>query len=82
MKTEMTKSVGFDEFYESGGGMIFFSSGIRLTHSKCAAVDPEVAATSTLDFLQTLTQEQSGTFWAPRGPRLVEFFIVLCFEVG
>ncbi|THU89923.1 oxidoreductase [Dendrothele bispora CBS 962.96] len=52
MRTDMTKGVGFDKYYESGG-----------------AVEPEVAAASTVDFVLTLTQEQTGTFWAPRGPR-------------
>ncbi|KAF5356555.1 hypothetical protein D9758_008234 [Tetrapyrgos nigripes] len=52
MKTDMTKGVGFDKFYESGG-----------------AVTPEIAAATTLDFVETLTLEQTGTFWAPRGPR-------------
>ncbi|KAL1663746.1 oxidoreductase [Schizophyllum commune] len=52
MKTDMTKSVGFDEFYESGG-----------------AIEPSEAAASTIDFvLNKLTHEQTGTFWAPRGP--------------
>ncbi|KAG6856494.1 hypothetical protein H0H87_003873 [Tephrocybe sp. NHM501043] len=52
MKTDMTKGVGFDEFYESGG-----------------AVEPDVAARSTVDFISALTHERTGTFWAPRGPR-------------
>ncbi|KAG6916355.1 hypothetical protein DXG01_007191 [Tephrocybe rancida] len=50
MKTDMTRGVGFDQYYES-------------------AVEPAVAARSTIDFISTLTHEQTGTFWAPRGPR-------------
>ncbi|EGO30094.1 oxidoreductase [Serpula lacrymans var. lacrymans S7.9] len=52
MKTDMTKNVGFDQFYESGG-----------------AVEPSEAAISTIDFIEQLTHENTGTFWAPRGPR-------------
>jgi NAD(P)-dependent dehydrogenase (short-subunit alcohol dehydrogenase family) len=52
MKTDMTKGVGFDQFYESGG-----------------AVEPSEAAASTIDFINSLTHDQTGTFWAPRGPR-------------
>ncbi|KAK7439863.1 hypothetical protein VKT23_017433 [Stygiomarasmius scandens] len=51
MRTDMTRNVGFDKYYESGG-----------------AVEPKVAAASTVDFVLDLTQEQTGTFWAPRGP--------------
>ncbi|TFK41699.1 hypothetical protein BDQ12DRAFT_733178 [Crucibulum laeve] len=51
MRTDMTKDVGFDQFYDSGG-----------------AVEPSVAARSTIDFISTLTHKQTGTFWAPRGP--------------
>uniref|UniRef100_A0A0W0F170 Putative oxidoreductase n=1 Tax=Moniliophthora roreri TaxID=221103 RepID=A0A0W0F170_MONRR len=51
MKTDMTKNVGFDQFYESGG-----------------AVEPAEAAQSTIDFVLDLTPDQTGTFWAPRGP--------------
>ncbi|KAL0958283.1 hypothetical protein HGRIS_000433 [Hohenbuehelia grisea] len=52
MKTDMTKGVGFDKFYESGG-----------------AVEPAEAAASAIDFILNLKREQSGSFWAPRGPR-------------
>ncbi|KAF8999151.1 hypothetical protein BDQ17DRAFT_1361440 [Cyathus striatus] len=52
MRTDMTKGVGFDQFYDSGG-----------------AVEPSIAARSTIDFIATITHEKTGTFWAPRGPR-------------
>ncbi|KAL1682464.1 oxidoreductase [Schizophyllum commune] len=52
MKTDMTRSIGFDKFYESGG-----------------AIEPSESAESTIDFvLNKMTHEQTGTFWAPRGP--------------
>ncbi|KAG6895302.1 hypothetical protein C0992_002070 [Termitomyces sp. T32_za158] len=34
-----------------------------------AMIHPAVAARSTIDFIATLTHEQTGSFWAPRGPR-------------
>ncbi|KAF8586278.1 NAD(P)-binding protein [Ramaria rubella] len=52
MRTDMTRSVGFDKFWDSGG-----------------AVEPSEAAKSTLDFVYQITHSQTGTFWAPRGPR-------------
>ncbi|TDL21931.1 NAD-binding protein [Rickenella mellea] len=52
MRTEMTKGVGYDKFWESGG-----------------AVTPADAAESTLDFVKNVTIKDTGTFWAPRGPR-------------
>ncbi|KAL5532524.1 hypothetical protein ACEPAF_4298 [Sanghuangporus sanghuang] len=52
MRTEMTKGVGFDKFWDSGG-----------------AVEPSEAAKSTLDFVETFSIKDTGSFWAPRGPR-------------
>ncbi|KAG6872126.1 hypothetical protein C0995_012704 [Termitomyces sp. Mi166 len=52
MRTEVTRGVGYDKYWDSGG-----------------AVEPAVAARSTIDFISTLTHEQTGTFWAPRDPR-------------
>jgi len=52
MRTDMTRGVGYDKYWESGG-----------------AVEPSEAATSTLNFVATISHDQTGTFWAPRGPR-------------
>jgi len=52
MRTDMTRNVGFDKFWDSGG-----------------AVEPSEAAQSTLSFIYKLSHDQTGTFWAPRGPR-------------
>ncbi|KAF9493203.1 NAD(P)-binding protein [Pleurotus eryngii] len=52
MRTDMTKSVGYDKFWDAGG-----------------AVLPSEAAKSTIEFISSLSIEQTGTFWAPRGPR-------------
>ena len=51
MRTEMTKNVGFDKFWDDGG-----------------AVTPDVAAKSLVDWISTVGIEQTGEFWAPRGP--------------
>ncbi|KAJ3762334.1 hypothetical protein EV360DRAFT_79410 [Lentinula raphanica] len=53
MKTDMTKGVGYDEFYESGG----------------AVEPSEAAKSTIDFILNELTHEISGSFWAPRGPR-------------
>lgn len=37
--------------------------------SYLTAVTPAEAAVSTLDFIEKITPEHSGTFWAPRGDR-------------
>jgi hypothetical protein len=78
MKTEMTKSVGFDKFYDQMGGTCTFVSTHAAgccTKMRHIAVDPSTAAESTIGFVEKLTQEQSGTFWAPRGPEYVFMFI-------
>ncbi|KAK6443501.1 hypothetical protein LTR95_000328 [Oleoguttula sp. CCFEE 5521] len=51
MRTEMTKGVGFDEFWDSGG-----------------AVTPDIAAKSLIEWIDEFGIEQTGEFWAPRGP--------------
>ena len=69
MKTDMTRSVGFDQFYESGGGKLQLST-VEPSSLTTIAIEPSEAAESTIDFvLNRLTHEQTGTFWAPRGPR-------------
>jgi NAD(P)-dependent dehydrogenase (short-subunit alcohol dehydrogenase family) len=52
MKTEMTKGVGFDKFYESGG----------------AVEPSEAAETTISFVLNELPHDITGSFWAPRGP--------------
>jgi NAD(P)-dependent dehydrogenase (short-subunit alcohol dehydrogenase family) len=70
MKTEMTKSVGFDEFYEDGGGVYsirFFGPKRRQWLTFMTAVTPEEAAQTLSEFVDTLDMSKSGTYWAPRG---------------
>lgn len=52
MRTEMTKGVGFDKYWDDGG-----------------AVTPDVAAGSLVEWVEGLTIEKTGQYWAPRGPR-------------
>jgi len=53
MKTDMTKGVGYDKFYESGG----------------AVEASEAAETTVEFILNELPHRLTGSFWAPRGPR-------------
>ncbi|KAJ5647941.1 hypothetical protein N7490_004313 [Penicillium lividum] len=51
MRTEMTKGVGFDKYWDAGG-----------------AVTPDDAAQSLASFIEKFDINQTGEYWAPRGP--------------
>lgn len=53
MRTEMTKSVGFDQFWEAGG----------------ALDPQDAARILADWIEKVFSLEQSGTYWAPRGTR-------------
>ncbi|GAM40494.1 short chain dehydrogenase/reductase [Talaromyces pinophilus] len=53
MRTEMTKGVGFDKYYESGG----------------AVTPDEAAKSLAEFVEKDFGIEKTGTYWAPRGPR-------------
>ncbi|KAI9763560.1 MAG: hypothetical protein M1840_000422 [Geoglossum simile] len=53
MRTEMTKGVGYDQYWESGG----------------AVTPNEAAASLIDFIDNSLDMSKSGQFWAPRGPR-------------
>ncbi|KAI9778527.1 MAG: hypothetical protein M1839_008058 [Geoglossum umbratile] len=53
MRTEMTKNVGYDQYWESGG----------------AVTPGEAAASLIDFIDNSLDMSKSGQFWAPRGPR-------------
>lgn len=53
MRTEMTKGVGFDKYWDDGG-----------------AVTPDQAADSLVKWVDDLSMEKTGQYWAPRGPRM------------
>lgn len=73
MRTEMTKSVGFDQFWDDGGGEYLYnepcSKDEKLT--LIPAVTPDVAAKSLLEFVDTVDMSKTGQYWAPRGPGYV-----------
>ncbi|KAL7409066.1 NAD-binding protein [Mrakia frigida] len=45
------------------------TEGMKEHYKKGGAITPEVAAPVFLDFVESLTIEQSGQFWAPNGPK-------------
>jgi len=51
MRTDMTRGVGFDKFWDDGG-----------------AVTPDEAAGTIREWVEGLTIERTGEYWAPRGP--------------
>lgn len=81
MRTEMTKGVGFDKFWDDGGGR--FSSAVfvllRWEYRKfwcdladdehTTAVTPDEAADSLVSWVEKLDISKTGEYWAPRGPR-------------
>lgn len=77
MRTEMTKGVGFDKFWDDGGGKSLVSARIcasmtisgrtRLT-MQSLAVTPDEAAESLVAWAEELDISKTGEYWAPRGP--------------
>ncbi|KAF4339256.1 3-oxoacyl- reductase [Fusarium beomiforme] len=57
MRTEMTKGVGFDKFWDEGGEF------------DQSAVTPDEAAASLIEWAEKLDISKTGEYWAPRGPR-------------
>lgn len=85
---EMTKNAGMEEFYEKMGGELrlipsrtysledlghllpqIFWTSLR------SAVTPEEAAVPFADFVDKLTLEQTGKFWAPSELRFLDHVI-------
>ncbi|MCJ1314527.1 hypothetical protein MMC25_008209 [Agyrium rufum] len=64
MRTEMTKGVGFDRFWDDGGD----APNSIDTHTK-PAVTPDEAAKSLIEFIDKFDMSMTGEYWAPRGPR-------------
>lgn len=82
MRTEMTKGVGFDKFWDDGGGksvfecLQFFGGCLPLSVSFAyydLAVTPDEAAESLVSWVEKLDISKSGEYWAPRGPREYPF---------
>lgn len=72
MRTEMTAGVGFDKYWDDGGGTSAFAC---LCTYPCVdqrlriAVTPDEAAKSLVEWADGLDMSKSGEYWAPRGPR-------------
>jgi NAD(P)-dependent dehydrogenase (short-subunit alcohol dehydrogenase family) len=69
MRTEMTAGVGFDKYWDDGGGEFsnFWSGRGRLIRNT-VAVHPDVAAKSLIEWAEKLDISKTGQYWAPRGP--------------
>ena len=81
MRTEMTAGVGFDKFWDDGGGeSILLSSHVRAINTHDLAVTPDEAAASLEQYISRLDMSSSGEYWAPRGPRSVTMLVSLRIE--
>jgi len=70
MRIEMTKNVGYDEFWDSGGQLAFSSlSPLLVVLQILAAVTPEKATSSLIPLVDSFSMEKTGQYWAPRGTR-------------
>ena len=72
MRTEMTRGVGFDKFWDDGGGMKPYMAPPRTysgSNLAISAVTPDEAAKSLISFISTFDIKMTGEYWAPRGPR-------------
>ncbi|KAJ7451366.1 hypothetical protein FB451DRAFT_707445, partial [Mycena latifolia] len=72
MRTELTKNVGYDQYWDSGGGAFLplpFSPFLHALAPKRAAVMPDEAAASPIPFVAAFTIDMTETYWAPRGAR-------------
>lgn len=65
----MTKSVGFDEFWDDGGGRKYHFGKIDFKLTYSLAVTPDEAAVSLIEFIDKFDISKTGEYWAPRGPR-------------
>ena len=64
----MTASVGFDKFWDQGGGNFWLEPQIFLAGAdRILAVTPDVAADVLIKFIKTFDMKSTGEYWAPRG---------------
>ncbi|KAK1843753.1 short chain dehydrogenase reductase family superfamily [Colletotrichum chrysophilum] len=72
MRTEMTKGVGFDKYWDDGGGKFVFRKCLPTNCESlmfgCPAVTPDKAADSLIAWTDKLDISKTGEYWAPRGP--------------
>lgn len=63
----MTRGVGFDKFWDEGGGKTIHNDQYSKANPE-SAVTPDVAAKSLVDWISTFDISKTGQYWAPRGP--------------
>jgi len=69
MRTEMTKGVGFDKYWDDGGGEFSPKDlGESWLTMSDLAVTPDEAAKSLIEWTEKLDISKTGQYWAPRGP--------------
>ncbi|KAF7522203.1 hypothetical protein G7054_g12222 [Neopestalotiopsis clavispora] len=71
MRTEMTKGVGFDKYWDDGGGKWIRLSKLQnstVITNRSTAVTPDESAKSLIAWTEQLDMSKSGEYWAPRGP--------------
>jgi NAD(P)-dependent dehydrogenase (short-subunit alcohol dehydrogenase family) len=76
MRTEMTKSVGFDKYWDAGGGEraisrpFWYQEGSKkcLANHLNIAVTPDQAAETLASFIDGFDINKTGEYWAPAGP--------------
>ncbi|EJT70676.1 hypothetical protein GGTG_11699 [Gaeumannomyces tritici R3-111a-1] len=81
MHTEMAKVVGFDKFWDDGGGALMLLAELCLAPTSTSqlgneanvdiytAVPLDEAAASLIQWASQPDMARSGKYWAPRGPR-------------
>jgi NAD(P)-dependent dehydrogenase (short-subunit alcohol dehydrogenase family) len=75
MRTDMTKGVGYDKYWDAGGGEFIHVDICSHPHSPWIRSDDFIAAVTSDEAASTLIQwtdhvdiSKTGEYWAPRGP--------------
>lgn len=77
MRSDMTKGVGFDKFWDDGGGKsqpLPCKMPNLMLILPISAVTTDEAAISLVEWVDLLDISKSGEYWAPRGPGELPFF--------
>lgn len=87
MRTEMTKGVGFDKYWDAGGGdssLVMRRISITLVKADTlyAAIAPDEAAGRLIKFIDTFDIKSTGEYWAPGGARWVIFCSKFAFRIS
>jgi hypothetical protein len=79
MRTDMTKNVGYGQYWDTGGGLHFFSTDLslfNLPHSR----DTGGSRRLSHPFIDTFTIAMTGQYWAPRGARCILLYVRVYFN--